>query len=79
MKQLVAACIAAFYSEGPGGGHYDNMMGNYGTLGCGIYQSGAASRSFRTSVAELAMQRSAEPRCPRANHERVDRWSTIHV
>lgn len=42
MQQLVAACIAAFFSEGPGGGHYDNMMGNYGTLGCGIFQSGTS-------------------------------------
>jgi len=42
MKQLVAACIAAFYSEGPGGGHYENMLGNYGTLGCGIFQSGSS-------------------------------------
>ncbi len=37
------ACILAFYSEGPGSdysthGHYINMMGDYGTLGCGIYQ-----------------------------------------
>ena len=40
MQKLVAACIAAFYAEGPGGGHYDNMMGNYRTLGCGIFQSG---------------------------------------
>ncbi|HEY5928446.1 MAG TPA: CAP domain-containing protein [Kofleriaceae bacterium] len=40
MNKLVAACIAAFFSEGPGGGHYDNMMGNYGSLGCGIYQAG---------------------------------------
>jgi hypothetical protein len=40
MNALVKACIAAFYSEGPGGGHYDNMMGNYGTLGCGLYESG---------------------------------------
>jgi len=40
MNALVKACIAAFFSEGPGGGHYDNMMGNYGTLGCGIYESG---------------------------------------
>lgn len=40
MNTLVKACIAAFYSEGPGGGHYDNMMGNYGTLGCGLYESG---------------------------------------
>ncbi len=42
LKQLVAACIAAFYSEGPGGGHYENMLGNYGSLGCGLYQSGTA-------------------------------------
>lgn len=38
--KLVEACINAFWSEGPGGGHYDNMMGDYGTLGCGIYASG---------------------------------------
>lgn len=38
--KLVKACIAAFFSEGPGGGHYDNMTGSYGTLGCGIYASG---------------------------------------
>jgi len=42
MNNLVAACIAAFVSEGPGGGHYDNLMGNYGHLGCGIYQSGTS-------------------------------------
>ena len=45
MKALVAQCIAAFYAEGPGTdfnthGHYINMMGDYGTLGCGIYQMG---------------------------------------
>ena len=42
LDQLVAACIAAFFSEGPGGGHYENMLGNYGSLGCGIYQSGTS-------------------------------------
>ena len=40
ISAVVADCIAAFYSEGPGGGHYENMMGPYATLGCGIYQSG---------------------------------------
>ena len=45
MNMLVGQCILAFYSEGPGTdyathGHYINMMGNYGKLGCGIYQSG---------------------------------------
>jgi hypothetical protein len=39
MNMLVATCIAAFFSEGPGGGHYENMMGNYGHLGCGIFES----------------------------------------
>jgi hypothetical protein len=42
LDQLVAACIAAFFSEGPGGGHYENMLGNYGSLGCGISQSGSS-------------------------------------
>jgi hypothetical protein len=40
MNMLVATCIAAFMSEGPGGGHYENMLGNYATLGCGLYESG---------------------------------------
>lgn len=40
-KMLIAACIQAFFSEGPGGGHYDNMMNaQYKTLGCGIFKSG---------------------------------------
>jgi hypothetical protein len=42
MDQLVKACIAAFVSEGPGGGHYENVMGNYGSLGCGIFESNAS-------------------------------------
>jgi len=41
LNMLVAACVTAFYDEGPGGGHYENMMGPYATLGCGIYQSGS--------------------------------------
>ena len=45
LNMVVGACIAAFYSEGPGTdynthGHYINMMGAYGSLGCGIYYSG---------------------------------------
>ena len=45
MNALVGMCIAAFYAEGPGSdysthGHYINMMGNYATLGCGIFQAG---------------------------------------
>jgi len=40
IAMLVGQCIAAFWSEGPGGGHYDNMTGPYAKLGCGIYQQG---------------------------------------
>ena len=40
LGMTVAACVKAFFDEGPGGGHYENMMGNYGTLGCGIYVQG---------------------------------------
>ena len=45
LKALVGQCIAAFYAEGPGTdyathGHYINMMGNYVSLGCGIYMQG---------------------------------------
>jgi Cysteine-rich secretory protein family len=41
MTALVIQCVDAFYAEGPGGGHYTNMMNaSYTTLGCGIYQQG---------------------------------------
>jgi hypothetical protein len=36
----VKMCVKAYYDEGPGGGHYENMMGAYTKIGCGIYQSG---------------------------------------
>jgi Cysteine-rich secretory protein family len=43
MTSLMDMCLQAFYDEGPGSdynthGHYINMMGDYGTLGCGIYE-----------------------------------------
>ena len=45
LNALMLQCLDAFYSEGPGSdysthGHYINMMGDYGTLGCGFYQMG---------------------------------------
>ena len=41
MTALVIQCVDAFYAEGPGGGHYTNMMNaDYTTLGCGTYQMG---------------------------------------
>ena len=36
----VKMCMKAFDDEGPGGGHYENMMGPYAKLGCGIYVQG---------------------------------------
>jgi hypothetical protein len=40
LAMLVSKCIDAFWSEGPGGGHYDNMTGPYAKLGCGLYHVG---------------------------------------
>jgi len=40
VTDVVRECIKAFYDEGPGGGHFENMMGPYATIGCGLYESG---------------------------------------
>jgi hypothetical protein len=37
---VVGRCIKAFYDEGAGGGHYENLMGTYTKVGCGIYEAG---------------------------------------
>lgn len=37
VRAVMASGIAGFYGEGPGGGHYDNMMGGYTQVGCGVY------------------------------------------
>lgn len=42
VRSTIAACLEAFYDEGPGGGHYENMMGNYDSVGCGVYLDGDA-------------------------------------
>jgi hypothetical protein len=47
LSMTVAACVNAFFMEGPGGGHYENMMGNYATLGCGIYVQGQKLTIFQ--------------------------------
>jgi uncharacterized protein YkwD len=36
----IAFAIAGFWSEGPGGGHYENMAAPYGVVGCGAYNEG---------------------------------------
>jgi uncharacterized protein YkwD len=38
---VMTQAIAAFWSEGPGGGHFENIVGPYSQLGCGIYQTGS--------------------------------------
>jgi Cysteine-rich secretory protein family len=40
LRKVLTRCLRAFYAEGPGGGHFENMMGEYRTLGCGVYIAG---------------------------------------
>jgi uncharacterized protein YkwD len=40
VQGIVAQAILSFYSEGPGGGHYENIVGPYTQIGCGIYIDG---------------------------------------
>jgi len=40
IQNTIAAAIAAFWSEGPGGAHYQNMIGPYSQLGCGLFAVG---------------------------------------
>ena len=40
VSAVVGRCIKAFYDEGPGGGHYENLMGSYTKVGCGIFEAG---------------------------------------
>ena len=37
---LVVSALTAFWNEGPGGPHHENMRGPYTTVGCGIYVDG---------------------------------------
>jgi hypothetical protein len=37
-QSAIQSAISFFYSEGPGGGHFENLMG-YSTLGCGVYRT----------------------------------------
>ncbi len=32
--------LQLFWSEGPGGGHYQNIVGPYGQMGCGVFVDG---------------------------------------
>ncbi len=37
VHDTIAECILAFYKEGQGGGHYENMMSDRNGCGCGVY------------------------------------------
>jgi uncharacterized protein YkwD len=36
VRGTVIRCLRTFYDEGPSGGHHENMMGEYRTLGCAV-------------------------------------------
>jgi uncharacterized protein YkwD len=42
VRQVITEGLALMWSEGPGGGHYENMIGNHAKLGCGVYVGGGA-------------------------------------
>jgi hypothetical protein len=39
-RRGLVKCLRAFYDEGPGGGHYENVMGEYQTLDCAVHVAG---------------------------------------
>ena len=40
VRQTISAAIAGFYSEGPSGGHFQNLIGPYTDVGCGVTTGG---------------------------------------
>ena len=38
---LISQALATFFAQGPGGDHYDNLVGPYRQLGCGTYAGGS--------------------------------------
>jgi hypothetical protein len=40
VKAAIRAGVAAMWDEGPGGGHYENIVGKFSEMGCGIYIEG---------------------------------------
>lgn len=37
VQRVVAAAIAVFWREGPGGPHYENLRGDWRVVGCGVW------------------------------------------
>lgn len=42
VRGVIVAALAAFWEEGPGGAHYENMRGDYSAVGCGVAVDGDA-------------------------------------
>ena len=40
VRQTISQAIAAFHSEGPSGGHWQNLMGPFNEVGCGVATGG---------------------------------------
>ncbi len=40
VRQTIGQAIAFFYNEGPSGPHYQNLMGSYSEVGCGVATGG---------------------------------------
>jgi hypothetical protein len=38
-QSAIASMLSLSYSEGPSGRHYQNMMGGYAQVGCGVYRT----------------------------------------
>lgn len=41
-RDVIERALATFWSEGPGGAHYENMRGTWQQVGCGLYVDGDA-------------------------------------
>ncbi len=41
MRATIIKRLRTFYDEGPSGGHRENMMGEYHTLGCAVHVAGS--------------------------------------
>lgn len=41
VRDIIRKGLALMWAEGPGGGHYENIIGPYLELGCGVFVSGA--------------------------------------
>lgn len=37
IQQAMREAMQAYYAEGPSGGHYQNLMGPFADVGCGVY------------------------------------------